>query len=71
MEQPSGVAMSHEVIYALPRGDLRRELIAYLRQGKPMRGRKPKGGERRGKLCDMTNIKEQPKKIDGRLILGH
>ena len=75
MEQSSGVSVSHEAIYtaiyALPRGELRRELIASLRQGKPLRGRKPKGSERRGKLCNMTNIKLRPEEIEGRLIPGH
>ena len=75
MEQPSGLSISPEtiytVIYALPRGELRRELISYLRQDKPMRGRKPKGSERRGKLCNMTNIKDRPENIEGRLVPGH
>jgi IS30 family transposase len=75
MEQKSGLAVSHEAIYhaiyALPRGELRRELIACLRQDKPMRGRKPKGSERRGKLCNMTNIKERPEEVEGRLVPGH
>jgi IS30 family transposase len=75
MEQPPGVRVSHETIYtaiyALPRGELRRELISYLRQDKPMRGRKPKGSERRGKLCNMTNIKDRPEEIEGRLVPGH
>jgi IS30 family transposase len=71
----SGLQVSHEAIYtaiyALPRGELRRELIACLRQDKPRRGRKPKGSERRGKLCDMTNIKERPEEVEGRLVPGH
>jgi IS30 family transposase len=75
MEAASGLAVSHEAIYtaiyALPRGELRRELIASLRQDKPHRGRKPKGAERRGKLCNMTNIKERPEEVEGRLIPGH
>jgi transposase, IS30 family len=75
MERQSGLSVSHEAIYtaiyALPRGELRRELIACLRQDKPMRGRKPKGSERRGKLCGMTNIKERPEEIEGRLVPGH
>jgi IS30 family transposase len=75
VEQPSGVSVSHEAIYtaiyALPRGELRRELIACLRQDKPMRGRKPKGSERRGKLCNMTNIAERPEDVAGRLVPGH
>jgi IS30 family transposase len=75
MEERSGLSVSHETIYAaiyaLPRGELRRELIACLRHDKPMRGRKPKGSERRGKLCGMTNIKERPEEIEGRLVPGH
>lgn len=75
VEQHSGLLVSHEAIYtaiyAQPRGELRRELIACLRQDKPMRGRKPKGSERRGKLCNMTNIKERPEEIEGRLVPGH
>jgi IS30 family transposase len=75
IEQPSGLLVSHETIYraiyAMPRGELRREMIAFLRQGKPMRGRKPKGTERRGKLCNMTNIKDRPEEVEGRLVPGH
>ena len=75
MKQPSSLSVSHEAIYtaiyALPRGELRRELISYLRHHKPGRGRKPKGSERRGKLCGMTNIKERPEEIEGRLVPGH
>jgi IS30 family transposase len=71
----SGLMVSHEAIYtaiyAVPRGELRRELVACLRQQKPMLGRKPKGSERRGKLCDMTNIKERPAEVEGRLVPGH
>lgn len=75
VQRPSGLSVSHEAIYtaiyALPRGELKRELIACLRQGKPLRGRKPHGSERRGKLCNMTNIKARPEEIKGRLIPGH
>jgi len=75
MEQSSGLQVSHEAIYtaiyALPRGELRRELIACLRQDKPHRGRTPKNSERRGKLTGMTNIKERPEEVTGRLVPGH
>ena len=74
VEQSSGLSVSHEAIYTaiyvLPRGELRREPIACLRQGKPPRGRKPRGSERRGKLCNMTNIKLRPEEVEGRLIPG-
>ena len=75
MQQVSGLRVSHEAIYAaiyaLPRGELRRELIGCLRHAKPARGRKPKGGELRGKLVGMTNIKDRPEEIEGRLVPGH
>src|SRR5687767_10136680 len=71
----SGVLVSHEAIYqavyAVPRGELRRELLACLRQGKPQRGRRSKDGERRGRICDMTSIRERPAAVDGRLVPGH
>jgi IS30 family transposase len=55
--------VSHEAIYALPRGELRRALIGYLRHAKPARGRKSKGSALRGKLYGMTNIKDRPKAV--------
>ena len=71
----SGLRVSHEAIYAaiyaLPRGELRRELVGCLRHAKPARGRKPKGSELRGKLCGMTNIKDRPGEVEGRLVPGH
>ena len=75
MAEQSGATVSHEAIYravyALPHGELRRELIGCLHRGKPLRGSKPKGSERRGKLCNMTNIKDRPEGIEGRLVPGH
>jgi len=75
VEQASGVSVSHEAIYtaiyAVPRGELRRELIGCLRQGKPKRGRRPKSSERRGRLCNITNIRERPEEVEGRLVPGH
>src|SRR5687768_14318798 len=50
-EVSSGLRVSHEAIYqaiyAVPRGELRRELLACLRQGKPHRGRRSKDGDRK------------------------
>src|SRR5688500_14853917 len=74
-EVSSGLRVSHEAIYqaiyAVPRGELRRELLACLRQGKPQRGRRSKDGERRGRICDMTSIRERPAAVEGRLVPGH
>src|SRR5215218_7748765 len=69
----SGLSVSHEAIYqaiyAVPRGELRRELLACLRQGKPHRGRRSKDGERRGRICD--SIRERPAEVEERLVPGH
>src|SRR3954467_3544377 len=74
-ELSSGLRVPHEAIYqavyAVPRGELRRELLACLRQGKPQRGRRSKDGERRGRICDMTSIRERPAEVEGRLVPGH
>src|SRR4051812_49939449 len=69
----SGLRVSHEAIYqaiyAVPRGELRRELLACLRQGKPQRGRRSRDGERRGRVCNI--IRERPAGGEGRLVAGH
>ncbi len=61
----------HSWARGVERCELRPELLSYLRQAKPLRGRKPKGSERRGKLCGMTNIRERPEEVEGRLGPGH
>jgi len=72
-DMSSGLRVSHETIYqaiyAVPRGELRRELLACLRQGKPHRGRRSRDGERRGRICD--SIRERPAEVEGRLVPGH
>ena len=71
-EMSSGLRVSHEAIYqaiyAVPRGELRRELLACLRQGKPHRGRRSKDSERRGRICDI--IRERPAEVEGARTLG-
>ena len=73
-EMSSGLRVSHEAIYqaidAVPRGELRRELLACLREGKPQRGRRSKDGERRGRICDIPH-RERPAEVGGRLVRGH
>ena len=71
-EVSSGLRVSHEAIYqaiyAVPRGELRRELLACLHQGKPHRGRRSRDGERRGRICDI--IRERPAEVEGARALG-
>ncbi len=66
---------SHETIYtaiyATPRGALRRELVALLRQGRGARRPRSRGEDRRGTLADIVSIHVRPPEIEERLMPGH
>ena len=80
-EYPSDDSMriSHEAIYqyvyVLPRGALRKELLAALRQERKYRrkagGKKGKPGETRGKIAEMLSIEERPAEVADRVVPGH
>lgn len=66
--------VSHETIYqslfVQTRGELRRELTAYLRTART--ARKPRGKvEKRGKLTGMMPISQRPAEADDRAVPGH
>lgn len=71
--------VSHETIYTyiyvLPRGSLKKELLAYLRQQKKYRRRKgknqPRNEEKRGQIPEMISIEERPKEVESRTVPGH
>lgn len=67
--------VSHETIYtaiyAHPRGELRRELIACLRQGHAKRLPRSRGTDRRGRLPEMMSIHVRPPEVDDRVMPGH
>ena len=67
--------VSHETIYAAlyvqPRGELRRQLLALLRQGRKARRPKSRGQDRRGQIPNMTSIHERPAEVEGRQVPGH
>jgi len=67
--------VSHEsiytYIYVLPRGELRKELIAYLRQGAKGRQRRKRDTDERGKIPNMISIRERPKEVESRTVPGH
>ena len=67
--------VSHETIYtaiyAQPRGELRRQLIAYLRQGHSTRMGRSRGTDRRGQLRDMVSIHLRPPEVEDRVMPGH
>jgi IS30 family transposase len=66
---------SHETIYTylymLPKGELRKELISYLRQKKRLRKNRKLATDARGKIADMISIHERPKEVEDRIIPGH
>jgi IS30 family transposase len=67
--------VSHETIYnavyALPRGELRRQLIACLRFGHSTRLPRSRGTDRRGQIPDMVSIHVRPPTIEDRVMPGH
>lgn len=68
--------VSHETIYtaiyAMPRGQLRREVVALLRRSRSRRGgRKPAGTDARGRLPDLPSIHLRPPQANERLLPGH
>ena len=71
----SRMQVSHESIYTyiyiLPRGELRKELISYLRQGRRGRQRRKRDTDERGKIPNMVSIHERPKEVEGRTVPGH
>jgi len=67
--------ISHETIYAyiyiLPRGSLKKELIANLRQKRQYRRKQKRGTKAKRNIEDMLSIHERPKDIEDRIIPGH
>ena len=62
----------YTALYALPLGELRRELLAHLRQGRQNRRPRSRGADRRkGFVTDDIRIAERPEDVAGRLIPGH
>lgn len=67
--------VSHETIYTAiyvqPRGELRSDLIACLRQGRSARKPRSRGTDRRGKIPDMQSTHVRPPAVADRLIPRH
>jgi IS30 family transposase len=67
--------LSTETIYAglyvLPRGALRSELLAALRQARKARRPRARGTDRRGQIPNMTSIVERPAEVATRTVPGH
>jgi IS30 family transposase len=67
--------VSHETIYSaiylMPRGELRTEVIGWLRFGHAKRRPRARGEDRRGQIPDMVSIHDRPPEVDERLVPGH
>mgnify|MGYP000681086684 FL=1 len=67
--------LSTETIYAglyvLPRGTLRRELLAALRQARKTRRSRARGTDRRGQIPNMTLLADRPVEVTTRAVPGH
>jgi IS30 family transposase len=67
--------VSHETIYtaiyAMPRGELRKEVIGWLRFGHNKRRPRARGEDRRGRIPDMVSIHDRPPEVEERLVPGH
>ena len=67
--------VSHETIYhctyAMPVGELRKELIASLRHAHNKRLPRSKGKDRRGQIPNMLSIHVRPPEIEDRQFPGH
>lgn len=67
--------VSHETIYhtlyAMPRGELRRELIACLRWSRDKRRSKTRAPDGRGHIAEMQSVHLRPPEVSDRLIPGH
>lgn len=58
-------------LYVLPRGTLKKELLACLRQNRKHRHKQRRGTEAKRKLENMLSIEERPKEVEDRIIPGH
>jgi IS30 family transposase len=61
----------YRALYALPRGNLRRELLDCLRQGRQARRPRSRGTDRRERIAAELRIAARPEEIEERLIPGH
>jgi len=58
-------------LYVLPRGSLRSELLAALRQARKARRPRARGTDRRGQIPNMTLLAERPAEVATRTVPGH
>lgn len=71
-EQPPICAeTAYQYFYTLPRGTLKRELLAQLRRPHTQRRPKTRILDGRGQLPDRVSIHQRPAEVDDRVVPGH
>ncbi len=72
---PTPVRISHETFYAtfyaMPRGELRAQVLKLLRRHRPQRGARSPERHQRAFLDAMTLIDHRPEEVDQRIVPGH
>ena len=61
----------YAALYVLPRGGLRTELLAALRQARKARRPRSRGADRRGHIPNMISIAARPAEVAARPVPGH
>jgi IS30 family transposase len=73
--EDASMQVSHETIYTylylLPRGELKKQLLAHLRRKHPTRRRRTSLNAQRGIIAGMISIEERPAEVADRSIAGH
>ncbi|MDR4470359.1 MAG: IS30 family transposase [Nitrospira sp.] len=69
MSKQLSTEIIYTALYVLPRGALRTELLAALRQAR--KTRRARGRDRRGQLLNMTPIADRPAEVTIRTVPGH
>ncbi len=64
-------ATFYPALYAISRGELCRDLIAYLLRRKDRRRPRSRGTDRRGGIPEMQDLHIRPPEVADRLIPGH
>ena len=62
---------SYTAVYAMPRGELRTELIACLRQARKIRRPRARGADRYGNIPNVVSIHMRSPEIEDRVMPGH
>ena len=55
----------------MPRGEVRTEVVGWLRRGHAKRRPRTRGEDRRVQIPDMVNIPDKPQEVDERLVPEH